>query len=77
MFDLIVTGGTAVMPASTEAADIGVQNGRIAVIEIRRTAIDHTEKPFRITITSYPADRNRFTITVDDRGGASRRSETG
>jgi dihydropyrimidinase len=32
MFDLIVSGGTAVMPASTEAADIGVSGGRIAAI---------------------------------------------
>src|SRR5260370_39741875 len=32
MLDLIVTGGTAVMPASTEAADIGVSGGRIAAI---------------------------------------------
>src|SRR5437868_12096137 len=32
MFDLIVSGGTAVMPASTEAADIGVQGGKIAAI---------------------------------------------
>src|SRR5207244_8067727 len=32
MFDLIVTGGTAVMPASTEAADIGVSGGKIAAI---------------------------------------------
>jgi dihydropyrimidinase len=32
MFDLIISGGTAVMPASTEAADIGVSGGRIAAI---------------------------------------------
>jgi dihydropyrimidinase len=32
MFDLIVSGGTAVMPASTEAADIGVSGGKIAAI---------------------------------------------
>src|SRR5580704_5902008 len=32
MFDLLITGGTAVMPASTEAADIGVAGGRIAAI---------------------------------------------
>src|SRR5438093_6842651 len=32
MFDLIVSGGTAVMPAATEAADIGVSDGRIAAI---------------------------------------------
>src|SRR3954453_18591862 len=32
MFDLIITGGTAVMPASTEAADIGVSGGKIVSI---------------------------------------------
>jgi len=32
MFDLIVSGGTVVMPASTEAVDIGVSGGRIAAI---------------------------------------------
>ncbi len=32
MFDLLITGGTAVMPASTEAADIGVSGGTIAAI---------------------------------------------
>ena len=30
MFDLIVSGGTAVMPAGAEAADIGVSGGKIA-----------------------------------------------
>ncbi|HVB16469.1 MAG TPA: amidohydrolase family protein [Stellaceae bacterium] len=32
MFDLIVSGGTAVMPAATEIADIGVADGKIAAI---------------------------------------------
>src|SRR3954454_17407066 len=32
MFDLIITGGTSVMPASTEAADIGVSGGKIVAI---------------------------------------------
>ncbi len=32
MFDLIVSGGLAVMPAATEAADIGVAGGKIAAI---------------------------------------------
>src|SRR4051794_19593583 len=32
MFDLIITGGTAVMPGSTETADIGVSGGKIAAI---------------------------------------------
>jgi dihydropyrimidinase len=32
MFDLIVSGGLAVMPAATEAVDIGVADGKIAAI---------------------------------------------
>src|SRR4051812_2955420 len=32
MFDLIITGGTSVMPASTEVADIGVAGGKIVAI---------------------------------------------
>src|SRR5712692_9004097 len=32
MFDLIVSGGIAVMPAATEPADIGVSGGKIAAI---------------------------------------------
>jgi dihydropyrimidinase len=32
MFDLIITGGTAVMPAATEMAEIGVAGGKIAAI---------------------------------------------
>src|SRR5215218_11245564 len=32
MFDIIITGGTVVMPASTEAADIGVSGGKIVAI---------------------------------------------
>ena len=32
MFDLIVSGGTVVMPAATEPADIGVSGGKIAAI---------------------------------------------
>src|SRR5438093_5104510 len=32
MFDLLITGGTAVTPAATEAADIAVAQGKIAAI---------------------------------------------
>ena len=32
MFDLIISGGIAVMPAATAAADIGVAGGKIAAI---------------------------------------------
>ena len=36
--------------------------GRIAVIETRRTGYDESGTPFRVTVTSYPADRNQFAM---------------
>src|SRR5215831_760443 len=32
MFDLIITGGEAVLPSSAEAADIGIKDGKIAAV---------------------------------------------
>ena len=32
MLDLIISGGTAVLPGATETADIGIASGRIAAI---------------------------------------------
>ncbi|HEY1616938.1 MAG TPA: GntR family transcriptional regulator [Streptosporangiaceae bacterium] len=39
-------------------------DGRVAVLEHRRTAFDTEGTPFRLTITTYPADRNEITFTV-------------
>jgi GntR family transcriptional regulator len=39
-------------------------DGRVAVFEVRRTAFDHDGKPFRLTVSVYPADRNQFTVNV-------------
>jgi GntR family transcriptional regulator len=41
-------------------------DGRIAVIETIRTGYDESGKPFRVTVTTYPADRNQFVMTVGD-----------
>lgn len=41
-------------------------NGSIAVIEIIQTVYDQSGKPFVVTITTYPADRNQFVMTVGD-----------
>jgi GntR family transcriptional regulator len=41
-------------------------DGRIAVIETIRTGYDQTGKPFRVTVTTYPADRNQFVLSVGD-----------
>jgi GntR family transcriptional regulator len=39
-------------------------DGRIAVIETIRTGYDESGDPFRVTVTTYPADRNRFEMIV-------------
>jgi GntR family transcriptional regulator len=39
-------------------------DGRIAVFETIRTSYDESGTPIRVTITTYPADRNEFTMIV-------------
>jgi len=39
-------------------------DGRVAVFEVRRTAFDESSRPFRLTVSVYPADRNQFTVNV-------------
>jgi GntR family transcriptional regulator len=52
-------------PDYVESSFFGLpDDGRIAVIEIIRTGYDESGKPFRLTITTYPADRNQFVITT-------------
>jgi GntR family transcriptional regulator len=41
-------------------------DGRVAVIETRRTGYDAAGTPFVLTISVYPADRNEFVIDVGD-----------
>ncbi|HEY2577964.1 MAG TPA: GntR family transcriptional regulator [Streptosporangiaceae bacterium] len=41
-------------------------DGRIQVVEIYRVAFDQEQRRVRLTITVYPADRNRFVINVGD-----------
>jgi GntR family transcriptional regulator len=42
------------------------EDGRVAVVETRRTGYDTSGKPFVLTISVYPADRNEFVIDVGD-----------
>jgi GntR family transcriptional regulator len=42
------------------------EDGRVAVLEVRRTAYDANGKPFRLTVSVYPADRNRLAVLVGD-----------
>jgi GntR family transcriptional regulator len=39
-------------------------DGRVAVVEIRRTGFDQTGTPIRVTVSVFPADRNRFAINA-------------
>ncbi|MGH3274678.1 MAG: GntR family transcriptional regulator [Streptosporangiaceae bacterium] len=39
-------------------------DGRVSVIETRRTAFDESGSPIRVTVSVYPADRNQFAIEV-------------
>ena len=38
------------------------EDGRVSVIEIRRTAFDDQGTPTRVTVSVYPADRNQFAL---------------
>jgi GntR family transcriptional regulator len=53
------------VPDPTEAAFFKLpDDGRVAVFEVRRTAFDEQGRPFRLTISVYPTDRNEFTVNV-------------
>jgi GntR family transcriptional regulator len=39
-------------------------DGRISVVEQRRTAYSDDGRPVRLTVSVYPADRNQFSVVV-------------
>jgi GntR family transcriptional regulator len=41
-------------------------DGRIAVVEIIQTGYDETGQPLRVTVTTYPADRNQFVMITGE-----------
>lgn len=54
---------TARAPDATETSFFELpDDGRVAVFENIRTAFDQHKTPIRVTITTYPADRNEFVI---------------
>ncbi|GLW65410.1 transcriptional regulator [Actinomadura rubrobrunea] len=54
-------------PDDFESAFFELTRGSgVAMCEIARTAFDAEGQPFRLTITVYPTDRNRFLINVGD-----------
>lgn len=54
---------TVRLPDSDEVAFFGLpDDGRIAVFEMIRTGYDESGTPLRVTVTTYPADRNQFVM---------------
>ena len=54
-------------PDATEATFFRLpEDGRIAVFETFRTGYDESGNPFRLTVTTYPADRNQFVMNVGE-----------
>jgi GntR family transcriptional regulator len=54
-------------PDNPEAAFFRLpDDGRISIIETRRTAFDEQGTPVRLTVSVYPADRNQFAVNVGD-----------
>jgi GntR family transcriptional regulator len=52
-------------PDAIEARFFGLaDDGRVSVVETRRTAFDESGAPFRLTVSVYPADRNEFAVNV-------------
>jgi GntR family transcriptional regulator len=55
------------VPDATETAFFDLPgDGRVAVVEILRTAFDEQGKPLRLTVSVFPADRSRFVINVGE-----------
>jgi GntR family transcriptional regulator len=52
-------------PDEVEAAFFKLpHDGRVSVIETRRTAFSETGTPVRLTVSVHPADRNQFAVIV-------------
>jgi GntR family transcriptional regulator len=50
-------------PDANEVIFFGLpDDGRVAILQTVRTGFDQTGKPFRVTVTTYPADRNQFVL---------------
>ena len=39
-------------------------DGRVSVLEQRRTAYAEDGRPVRLTVSVYPADRNQFSLII-------------
>jgi GntR family transcriptional regulator len=53
-------------PNEIEISFFGPAHGGAAMCEISRTAFDADRRPYRLTVTVYPSDRNLFLVNVGD-----------
>jgi GntR family transcriptional regulator len=54
-------------PDPSETTFFGLpSDGRVAVVEVRRTGFDKAGMPIRVTVSVFPADRNRFVVNNGD-----------
>lgn len=52
-------------PDAEETTYFGLpSDGRVSVFEVTRVAFDQNGKPYRVTVTTYPADRNQIMIEI-------------
>ena len=60
------TDQIAVRPPDSEETDFfGIpDDGRISVIEFTRVGYEESGTPLRVTVTTYPTDRNQFVMTT-------------
>ena len=65
-------------PDATEARFFRLpDDGRVVLIEIRETGFAADGTPFRLTVSVYPADRNRFAVNVGEVPNARTSPATG
>ena len=50
-------------------------DGRVPIYEILRTAFDQAGNPVRLTVTTFPADRNQFIVSIGNVPGTTTRSQ--
>ena len=64
------------VPDQTESTFFGLpDDGRVPIIQTSRTAFAEDGLPMRVTVSVYPADRNRLTLDVGKVPGAQGRPE--
>src|SRR5215469_11383200 len=62
----VPAGHTRAQAGRLPRRDHRAGDGRVAVLEVRRTAYDNEGTPFRLTVSVYPADRNRLAVSIGE-----------